>query len=55
MVSRNAASMSSRRTTGYKLPKRIEFRSEPPKTPIGKILRRELKKQAEQDGPAARA
>lgn len=30
--------------TGYKVPKTVEFRSEPlPKTPIGKILRRQLR------------
>lgn len=29
--------------TGYKRPKEIEFRSELPKTPVGKILRRALK------------
>jgi len=29
--------------TGYKQPKTIEFRSELPKTPVGKILRRELR------------
>jgi long-chain acyl-CoA synthetase len=29
--------------TGYKLPRVIEFRSELPKTPVGKILRRELR------------
>jgi long-chain acyl-CoA synthetase len=32
--------------TGYKRPKVVEFRSELPKTPVGKILRRELR-----DGP----
>jgi long-chain acyl-CoA synthetase len=32
--------------TGYKLPRRIEFREQLPKTPIGKILRRELKEEA---------
>jgi long-chain acyl-CoA synthetase len=32
--------------TGYKLPRRIEFRDQLPKTPIGKILRRELKEEA---------
>jgi len=32
--------------TGYKLPKRIEFREQLPKTPIGKILRRELRQEA---------
>jgi long-chain acyl-CoA synthetase len=30
--------------TGYKVPKIIEFRSELPKTNVGKILRRELRK-----------
>jgi len=29
--------------TGYKRPKYVEFRSELPKTPVGKILRRELR------------
>jgi len=29
--------------TGYKQPKIIEFRTEMPKTPVGKILRRELR------------
>jgi long-chain acyl-CoA synthetase len=29
--------------TGYKRPKVIEFRSDLPKTPVGKILRRELR------------
>ena len=31
--------------TGYKQPRVIEFRSELPKTPVGKILRRELRDQ----------
>ena len=31
------------RLTGYKVPKLIEFRSELPKTPVGKILRRQLR------------
>jgi long-chain acyl-CoA synthetase len=29
--------------TGYKQPKVVEFRSDLPKTPVGKILRRELR------------
>jgi long-chain acyl-CoA synthetase len=29
--------------TGYKQPKVIEFRADLPKTPVGKILRRELR------------
>ena len=29
--------------TGYKVPKKVEFRDELPKTNVGKILRRELK------------
>jgi len=32
--------------TGYKLPRRIEFRGQLPKSPIGKILRRQLKEEA---------
>jgi len=32
--------------TGYKLPKIIEFRDSLPKTPVGKILRRELRESA---------
>jgi long-chain acyl-CoA synthetase len=31
------------RLTGYKQPKVVEFRTELPKTPVGKILRRELR------------
>jgi len=33
--------------TGYKRPKVVEFRSELPKTPVGKILRRELRDKAQ--------
>ena len=29
--------------TGYKRPKVIEFRTDLPKTPVGKVLRRELR------------
>ena len=29
--------------TAYKVPRHVEFRSELPMTPVGKILRRELK------------
>ena len=29
--------------TGYKMPRVVEFRTELPKTPVGKILRRELR------------
>ena len=32
--------------TGYKHPRIIEFRDELPKTPVGKILRRELRQSA---------
>lgn len=32
--------------TAYKLPRMVEFRSELPKTPVGKILRRELRQSA---------
>ena len=36
--------------TGYKMPKTIEFRAELPKSPLGKILRRELKAAAPRAG-----
>jgi long-chain acyl-CoA synthetase len=36
--------------TGYKVPKLVEFRPELPKTPVGKVLRRELR-----DAPKAKA
>jgi long-chain acyl-CoA synthetase len=32
--------------TGYKRPKIVEFRTDLPKTPVGKILRRELREKA---------
>jgi long-chain acyl-CoA synthetase len=32
--------------TGYKRPRVIEFRAELPKTPVGKVLRRELRERA---------
>ena len=32
-----------RELTAYKIPKHVEFRDVLPKTPIGKILRRELR------------
>ena len=32
--------------TGYKRPKIVEFRADLPKTPVGKILRRELRDKA---------
>lgn len=37
--------------TNYKVPRMIEFRSDLPKTPVGKILRRELRAIATTDAP----
>ena len=39
--------------TGYKVPKDIEFRDELPKSNVGKILRRELRKEVEQNAASA--
>ena len=41
--------------TNYKVPRMVEFRSELPKTPVGKILRRELRAIAIADQAAAEA
>ena len=38
--------------TGYKTPRHVEFRDTLPRSPIGKILRRELKEKAEAKPPA---
>jgi long-chain acyl-CoA synthetase len=34
--------------TGYKMPRVVEFRTDLPKTPVGKILRRELRDKPKQ-------
>ena len=39
--------------TGYKVPKIVEFRTELPKTPVGKILRRELRDEGQNKAAAA--
>jgi long-chain acyl-CoA synthetase len=39
--------------TGYKIPRRIEFRTELPKSPIGKVLRRELRDEQRQEKATA--
>jgi long-chain acyl-CoA synthetase len=36
----------ARHLTGYKVPRRIEFRERLPKTPVGKVLRRQLRDEA---------
>ena len=41
------------RLTGYKTPRHVEFRDTLPRSPIGKILRRELKEKAEAKHPQA--
>ena len=51
VVARKDASLSAeeliahcrKHLTGYKMPRHVEFRETLPRTPIGKILRRELK------------
>jgi long-chain acyl-CoA synthetase len=39
--------------TGYKCPREVEFRTELPKTNVGKILRRELRDEARKGAKAA--
>ena len=39
-----------RHLTGYKVPKQVEFRTELPKSNVGKILRRELRDEARRAG-----
>lgn len=46
MTERDLQEFCKERLTGYKRPKSIEFRSELPKTNVGKILRRELRDEA---------
>lgn len=41
--------------TGYKIPRHVEFRTELPMTPVGKILRRELKDQEQEQSVAGAA
>jgi long-chain acyl-CoA synthetase len=43
------------RLTSYKVPRHIEFRSELPKTNVGKILRRALRDEAAKQPPAAKS
>ena len=38
--------------TGYKVPKQVEFREDLPKSPIGKILRRELREACQAASPS---
>jgi long-chain acyl-CoA synthetase len=41
--------------TAYKVPRSIEYRDELPKSPIGKILRKELRKELDEAGPTETA
>jgi long-chain acyl-CoA synthetase len=38
--------------TGYKMPRHVEFRDTLPKTPIGKVLRRELRDASDKETPS---
>jgi long-chain acyl-CoA synthetase len=40
---RDLIDYSRKKLTGYKVPKHVEFREELPKTPVGKILRKDLR------------
>ncbi len=43
--SKDLIDYSRKKLTGYKVPKHVEFRTELPKTPVGKILRKDLRKE----------
>jgi long-chain acyl-CoA synthetase len=43
LTERDVIEFAAKNLTGYKKPKYVEFRTELPKTNVGKILRRELK------------
>ena len=42
-MAQDVIKFASTELTGYKVPKHVEFRTELPKTNVGKILRRELR------------
>ncbi|MBY0452193.1 MAG: hypothetical protein K2P92_04090, partial [Bdellovibrionaceae bacterium] len=42
-TSQDLIEFSKKKLTGYKVPKHVEFRTELPKTNVGKILRKELR------------
>jgi len=48
-----AVEYCKKQLTGYKIPRHVEFRTELPMTPVGKILRRELKDQEQNTQSAA--
>ena len=43
LTERDVQDFCAKNLTGYKKPKHIEFRTDLPKTNVGKILRRELR------------
>jgi long-chain acyl-CoA synthetase len=47
LTERDVREYAAKHLTGYKKPKHVEFRSELPKTNVGKILRRELREPAQ--------
>jgi long-chain acyl-CoA synthetase len=47
LTERDVRDYAAKHLTGYKKPKHVEFRSELPKTNVGKILRRELREPAQ--------
>jgi long-chain acyl-CoA synthetase len=49
LTAQDLIAFAATQLTGYKVPKHVQFLTELPKTPVGKILRRELR-----DAPAAK-
>jgi long-chain acyl-CoA synthetase len=48
LTAEELVSFAGTQLTPYKVPKQIEFRSELPKSNVGKILRRELRSEAQE-------
>jgi long-chain acyl-CoA synthetase len=53
LTAQDIIKFASTELTGYKVPKHVEFRTDLPKTNVGKILRRELRDEKPKAAAAA--